>query len=74
MVGECYNDMSCGDYPVSCSVCSCVLDEPVVWQRAVWRHVSCVSRLHVDCMMFLTPRVYGFHLLTGVRTWTYMWF
>ena len=35
VVGECYNDGRCYDYPVSCSVCSCVLDEPVIWQRTV---------------------------------------
>ena len=31
MVGECNNDLRCFDYPVSRSVCSCVLDEPVIY-------------------------------------------
>ena len=38
VVGECYNDLRCFDYPASRSVCSCVLDEPAIWQRAVVTH------------------------------------
>ena len=78
MVGECYNEVRCCDYPVCRSVCSCaLLDEPAIWQRAVLTHLRFVSRLdlYVDYVMFLTrsdlnfePRVDGFH------TGTYMWF
>ena len=46
VVGECYNDLRCCDYPVSRSVCSCVLDKPVIWQRAVVTHfLVCVKTL-----------------------------
>ena len=72
MVDECYNDMCCCDYLVS-SVCSFVLDQSVFCQRAVWRYFTCCSGLNEDYVMFLTPRVYRFHLLTGYRMWTYMW-
>ena len=40
VVGKCHNDMRCCDYLVSRSVCSCVLDEPVIWQRAVLMHLG----------------------------------
>ena len=32
------------DYPVSRSVRSCVLDEPVIWQRAVLTHFRFVQK------------------------------
>ena len=38
VVGQCYKDLHCCDYRVSRSLCSCVLDEPVIWQRAVLTH------------------------------------
>ena len=52
VVGECYNDWRCYDYLVSCSVCSCGLDEPVIWQRTVLTYFRCVRRLYVDYAMF----------------------
>ena len=74
MVGECYNDGRCYDYLVSCSVCCCVLGEPVIWQRAGLAYFRCVQRLYVDYAMFLSrrdlnleSRVHRFHLLTGFR-------
>ena len=30
VVGECINESRCCDYPISRSVCSCVVDEPVI--------------------------------------------
>ena len=46
-----------------------------------WRILGLCKRLNVDYVMFLTrrdlnlePRVYGFHLFTGFRMWTYMRF
>ena len=75
MVGECYIDGRCYDYLVSCYVCSCVLVEPVIWQRASLTYFRCVQRLYVDYAMFLSrrdlnvePRVHLFYLLTGFRT------
>ena len=45
------------------------------------RILGLCKRLYVDYVMFLIrrdvnlePRVYGFHLLTGFRMWTWMWF
>ena len=73
-MGERYNDGRCYDYLVSCSVCSCVLDEPVIWQRTVLTYFRCVQRLYVDYAMFssrrdlnLESRVHLFYLLTGFR-------
>ena len=81
MVGECYNDGRCYDYLVSCYVCSCVLDEPAICQRAVLTNFRCVQRLYVDYAMFLSrkdlnleSRVHRFHLSTGFRMKTCMWF
>ena len=51
MVGECYSDGRCYDYLVSCSVCACVLDEPVIWQRAVLTYSRCVQRLYI-CRLY----------------------
>ena len=48
MVGECYNDMRCCDYPVSRFVCSCVFDELIIWQRAVLTHFRFLCRLLCD--------------------------
>ena len=42
VVDESYNDGCCCDYPVSRSVCSYVLDEPVIWKRAFMTHLRCV--------------------------------
>ena len=77
MVGECYNDGRCYDYLVSCSVCSCVLDDPVIWQRTGLTYFRCVQRLYVDYAMFpsrrdpnLESRVHLFYLLTGFRMLT----
>ena len=74
MVGECYNDGRCYDYLVSCSVCSCVLGDPGLWQRTVLTCFRCVQRLHIDHAMFpsrgdpnLDSRVHLFHLLTWFR-------
>ena len=74
MVGECHNDLRCCDYPVSRSVCSGGLDEPVIRQRAVLTYYRFMYRLYVDYVMILTrrdlnlePRVYGFHIWTGFR-------
>ena len=36
VVVECYNDLRCYGYHVSCSVGSCAFDEPVTSQRAVF--------------------------------------
>ena len=74
MVGECYTDLRCCEWPVFRSVCSCVLDEPVIWQRAILTHLRFVYIQFVAYVMFLTrrdlnfePRVYWFNLSTGFR-------
>ena len=46
-----------------------------------WRILGLFKSLYVDYVMFMTRRdinlelrVFVFHLLTGFRVWTYMWF
>ena len=58
MVGECYNNGRCYDYLASCYVCSCVLDGPVIWQRAVLTYFRCVERLYV-CRICDVSESYG---------------
>ena len=78
-MSECYDDLRCFDYPVSRSVCSCVLDQPVIWQRAVVTHFEvCVNTLCRLCDVSDSWRpqleTQGICLLSGFRMRTYIWF
>ena len=73
MVGECYNDGRCYDYLVSCSVCFCILDEPVIWQRTVLTCFRCVQRLCVDYAMFPSRRDFVQFGIQGTSVLSFDW-